>query len=174
MYLNGAVQSSISALDESFREYKGGIYSGCSTKITNHGVLLVGYGTENGTDYWILRNSWGGNWGEGGFMRMRRGVGECGVGEMVLTVECQPVSVTTSAPFTTTTTAPTIKLQCDMKQFFGGYPLTATGLNLSLESDGEEYKSKVDCTAGMCAPQVGLTILFKSNFFCKAGYRFLN
>ena len=96
------------------------------------------------------------------------------VGEMVLTVECQPVSGTTSAPFTTTTTAPTIKLQCDMKLFFGGYPLTATGLNLSLESDGEEYKSKVDCTAGMCAPQVGLTILFKSNFFCKAGYRFLN
>merc|ERR1719422_3076183 len=75
VYLNGAVQSSISALDESFREYKGGIYSGCSTKITNHGVLLVGYGTENGTDFWILRNSWGGNWGEGGFMRMRRGVG---------------------------------------------------------------------------------------------------
>ena len=154
--MNGAVQSSISAVDESFREYKGGIYESCSSNITTHGVLLVGYGTEDGTDFWILKNSWGQHWGEGGYMRMRRGVGECGVGEMILTVDCEPVSGSTSAPFTTTTTAASVKLQCNMEEFFGGYPLTASGLNLSLEADGVEYESKVDCTDGMCAPQAGL------------------
>ena len=71
--MNGAVQSSISAVDESFREYKGGIYESCSSNITTHGVLLVGYGTEDGTDFWILKNSWGQHWGERGTFRIRRG-----------------------------------------------------------------------------------------------------
>ena len=153
VYLNGAVQSSISAEDQSFKEYKGGIYQGCSSNETNHGILLVGYGTEDGTDFWLLRNSWGVEWGEGGYMRLRRGVGECGVGQNILTVECQPVAGSTSGPFTTTTTAATVKLHCDMKAFFGGYGLTATGLELDLEADGVEYKSRVDCTKGYCAPE---------------------
>lgn len=42
-------------------------------------MLLVGYGTDNGTDYWTLRNSWGYNWGEGGYVRMLRNVNLCGI-----------------------------------------------------------------------------------------------
>jgi len=39
----------------------------------DHSVVLVGYGVENGTEYWIIQNSWGDNWGENGFMRLRKG-----------------------------------------------------------------------------------------------------
>ena len=49
--------------------YEGGIFDGCDqeTPDLDHGVELVGYGTENGTDYWIVRNSWGPAWGEFGY-----------------------------------------------------------------------------------------------------------
>lgn len=48
----------------------------------DHSVLLVGYGEENGEKYWTLLNSWGDNWGENGFFRMRRGVDESGIESM--------------------------------------------------------------------------------------------
>ena len=54
--------------------YSGGInmYDTCR-RITNHAIQLNGWGTENGTDYWIGRNSWGTYWGEHGFFRIVRG-----------------------------------------------------------------------------------------------------
>ena len=153
VFHHGAVQTSIAAHDESFKHYSGGIYDGCTSNITNHGVVLVGYGSDDGVDYWIAKNSWGTHWGEGGFMRLRRGVGECGVGEMILTVSCQHVSGSTSAPLTTTTTVPTVKEDCDMLEHFHGYPLTMDGLRLSFMVKGVHYSTKVNCHAGRCAPQ---------------------
>jgi len=76
------VSVAIEADQNAFQFYGGGILSAeCGAKL-DHGVLLVGYGTENGVDYWKVKNSWGASWGEGGFVRIKRGVpkdGECGI-----------------------------------------------------------------------------------------------
>lgn len=63
--------------------YQSGIYTGnCSTSV-NHTQSIVGYGNDNGTLYWILRNQWGPNYGEQGYIRLQRdlgkGPGKCGV-----------------------------------------------------------------------------------------------
>ena len=71
----GPISISVDASRWSF--YSGGIYDGslfthhCGTTI-DHAVQLVGYGTERGKDYWIVRNSWGAHWGEEGYIRIRR------------------------------------------------------------------------------------------------------
>lgn len=55
--------------------YTGGInmYDTCNPLQINHAVQLNGWGVENGTEYWIARNSWGTYWGEQGFFRIVRG-----------------------------------------------------------------------------------------------------
>ncbi|KAL6662241.1 hypothetical protein ACP70R_000100 [Stipagrostis hirtigluma subsp. patula] len=65
----------------SFQFYRGGVMTadGCGTNL-NHAVTAVGYGTaEDGSPYWLLKNQWGEGWGEGGYMRLQRGAGACGV-----------------------------------------------------------------------------------------------
>ncbi|GKC60724.1 low-temperature-induced cysteine proteinase-like protein [Tanacetum coccineum] len=66
-----------------FQFYTSGVFTGsCGTQL-DHGVVVVGYGTEDGKDYWIVRNSWGAEWGESGYIRMERNIndkkGKCGI-----------------------------------------------------------------------------------------------
>ena len=57
-----------------WHSYESGIFNGCNqvNPDLNHGVVLVGYGTENGQDYWLVRNSWNANFGEAGYIRVAR------------------------------------------------------------------------------------------------------
>jgi len=76
------------ALDATYWSYySNGIYDGpCSTTTMNHGVLLVGYGEEKDTKYWIVKNSWGADWGEKGYIRLIRGKNKCGIQNFVCTI----------------------------------------------------------------------------------------
>lgn len=67
--------------------YSGGISNPpfCDPTALDHGVGIVGFGEENGTKYWVVRNSWGGAWGEEGYYRIIRGEGKCGLNSMVTT-----------------------------------------------------------------------------------------
>ncbi|KAI8549964.1 hypothetical protein RHMOL_Rhmol06G0066600 [Rhododendron molle] len=77
------VSVAIEAGGMTFQFYESGVYTGkCGTAL-DHGVTAVGYGTEDGADYWIVKNSWGSSWGESGYIRMERSTagltGKCGI-----------------------------------------------------------------------------------------------
>ncbi|XP_047093410.1 zingipain-2-like [Lolium rigidum] len=81
---NQPVSVGIDGKGQSFHLYSSGIMTGdaCGTEM-NHAVTVVGYGVEqDGTSYWLLKNSWGQSWGEGGYMKLERGTGACGVAMM--------------------------------------------------------------------------------------------
>ena len=87
---NGPIAVSFEVLND-FMHYKGGIYqhTGLTDKfnpweITNHVVLVVGYGTEKGVPFWIVKNSWGEDWGEQGYFRILRGVDEVAIESMAV------------------------------------------------------------------------------------------
>lgn len=80
------VSVAIEADQLSFQLYRSGVLTGNCGAQLDHGVLCVGYGTDNGVDYWKIKNSWGAKWGEEGFLRIDRGShgqsGQCGVLQM--------------------------------------------------------------------------------------------
>jgi len=82
---DGPVSIAIEADQNAFQLYNGGVFDGTCGTALDHGVLLVGFGTDSGSDYWKVKNSWGSSWGESGYIRMVKGAGtnggkgQCGI-----------------------------------------------------------------------------------------------
>jgi len=81
----GPVAIAIEADQYAFQSYSSGVLTGeCGSQL-DHGVLAVGYGHDNSSnlDYWIVKNSWGSNWGMSGYVLLQRHVassaGQCGI-----------------------------------------------------------------------------------------------
>ncbi|XP_039131864.1 zingipain-2-like [Dioscorea cayenensis subsp. rotundata] len=77
------VSVAIEAYGQQFQFYTSGIFDGyCGTNI-DHAVTVIGYGSENGIDYWLIKNSWGQRWGENGYVKLHRNInmpqGKCGI-----------------------------------------------------------------------------------------------
>jgi len=63
-----------------FLAYKSGVYQYVSgDALGGHAVEIIGYGTENGVNYWTVKNSWNPSWGDNGYFKIIRGTDECGI-----------------------------------------------------------------------------------------------
>merc|ERR1711872_1069944 len=106
VYTHGAVLAGV-WVNRDLQNYRSGVFSGCpdgQTRI-NHAISVVGYGTENGVDYWLIKNSWGTWWGDNGYFKLKRGVQMRGIGPAIAAIECEKSN--DSIDEETTTSAPT-------------------------------------------------------------------
>ncbi|PIO58227.1 papain family cysteine protease, partial [Teladorsagia circumcincta] len=74
---------------KSMYSYRSGIFAPSKTdceqhSMGSHALTFVGYGTENGQPYWLVKNSWGTYWGQAGYFKLARGQNACGAANSVV------------------------------------------------------------------------------------------
>jgi cathepsin B len=86
IYTNGPVEGAFTVYEDFF-SYSSGVYHHTTGGIAGgHAIKILGFGTENGTPYWLCANSWGAGWGESGFFKIQQG--DCGIEDQVFS--CKP------------------------------------------------------------------------------------
>lgn len=80
IYVFGSVWAGVYA-DDAFQAYKGGIFNSCNNSRPNHAINIIGWDDAGG--YWIARNSWGNDWGENGYFKIKYGCSQIGVSAAV-------------------------------------------------------------------------------------------
>jgi len=82
--MHGPVEAAFTVYED-FLTYKSGVYVHQSQQaVGGHAVKLMGWGTENGADYWLVANSWNEGWGDHGTFKIARGTDECGIESQVV------------------------------------------------------------------------------------------
>ncbi|XP_022101486.1 cathepsin B-like [Acanthaster planci] len=79
----GPVEAAFTVYSD-FPPYKSGVYKHeTGSVLGGHAVKILGWGVENGVDYWLVANSWNTDWGDKGFFKILRGKNECGIEEAI-------------------------------------------------------------------------------------------
>lgn len=82
---NGPVTAAFTVYAD-FPTYKSGVYHHTSgSELGGHAVEIVGFGVEDGTKYWKVKNSWNADWGDKGYFKILRGEDECGIESSIVT-----------------------------------------------------------------------------------------
>ncbi|AVA31205.1 cath [Oxyplax ochracea nucleopolyhedrovirus] len=74
---SGPIPMAVDAAD--LVDYDNGIIQNCANHGLNHAVLLVGYGEQNNVPFWTFKNTWGEDWGENGYFRVKQNINACGM-----------------------------------------------------------------------------------------------
>jgi len=140
----GHAMISVLAKEPQFDNYRGRVLETCSNdKGTDHAVLAVGYGTEDGVDYWLVKNSWGEGWGEKGYVKIK--VGTCGIeGAGCSVSEC--IKDGEVAPPPPPPPAPPANQICDLSKFFKKPPPNGWTGTVTLHFFGMIRSLNVKCT----------------------------
>lgn len=81
---NGPVEAAFTVYAD-FPSYKSGVYKHTTgSALGGHAIKILGWGTENGSPYWLVANSWNSDWGDNGFFKILRGENECGIEDGVV------------------------------------------------------------------------------------------
>ncbi len=84
IFAHGPVEAAYTVYED-FVSYKTGVYQHVTGQVLGgHAVKILGWGTENGTPYWLVANSWNADWGDKGFFKILRGSDECGIEDGVV------------------------------------------------------------------------------------------